>query len=93
MSIRITDTEMVSNKTRHVARFYPDAAADGRGAWVVSWVPLRLLNRNQAITAMTIAEFAADGLTPEDRRWPHVQAWTAELCLTAENAVALVAEL
>lgn len=32
------------------------AAADGKGAWIVSDRPGRLLNRNQAITALTVTE-------------------------------------
>lgn len=80
---------MTGHNTRHVATWSPDAAADGNGAWVVSWLPLRLLTRNQAITAMTIAETV--GTTAVDHThpmWPHLISWAAELDLTGPDAVA-----
>ena len=43
------------------ARFSEHAAADDRGAWIVSDRPLRLFSRNQAITALTITELLAIG--------------------------------
>jgi hypothetical protein len=54
--LTITDTAITSDETAATARFRPHAAADGHGAWTVSDRPARLLTRNQAITAMTIAE-------------------------------------
>jgi hypothetical protein len=56
MALTITDTEMTSDLTDARAEFRPHAAADGSGAWVVSTRAARLLDRNQAITALTIAE-------------------------------------
>ena len=38
------------------AAFREHAAADGQGAWIASCGPGRLLNRDQAITALTVAE-------------------------------------
>lgn len=40
-------------------RFSQHVAANGRGAWIVSCLPNRLLTRNQAITALTVAELPA----------------------------------
>jgi hypothetical protein len=48
------------------ARCSPDAAADGQGAWIVSGLPRRLFTRNQAITAMVIAEWLAAGYGDDD---------------------------
>lgn len=48
------------------ARFSQYAAADGNGAWIISTHPARLFSRNQAITALTLAERLAAGLL---RRW------------------------
>jgi hypothetical protein len=42
------------------------AAADGHGAWVVSCHPGRLFTRNQAITAMVLAERLAAGYGDDD---------------------------
>ena len=52
---KITEDSMTSDQTRHTAA----RTADG---WTVTWLPGRVLNRNQAITAMTIAEEAAGSL-------------------------------
>ena len=50
-------------------------------------------DRNQAITALTLAELVAAGVcNPAHKQWPHVQNFAAELGLTADNAVYLVKE-
>jgi hypothetical protein len=54
--LTITDTSITSDETSATAELHPHAAADGRGGWVVSVRPARLLTRDQAITAMTIVE-------------------------------------
>jgi hypothetical protein len=58
MALTITDTEITSDLTGARAEYRPHASADGNGAWVVYPSPwaARLFDRNQAITAMTIAE-------------------------------------
>jgi hypothetical protein len=58
MTLRITGTSITSDMTGATAEFRPHAAADGRGAWVVSlpYLRTRLLDRNQAISALTAAE-------------------------------------
>jgi len=66
----------------------------------VSWLPLRRLTRDQAVTAMTLAEAVArmqrEGRTTvvghTHRLRPHVDAWAAELGLTGPDAVARVSE-
>jgi hypothetical protein len=89
MALRITKTEMTSDVTRQAARWSPDAAADGAGAWLVTWVPARLLTQNQAVTAMTIAEVVAeDAAETEFADWRlHVDGWAAELGLTGPWAI------
>jgi hypothetical protein len=86
--VKINDKLMTSTDTRHVARWLPDDAANGQGAWVVSWLPLQLLTQDQAVTAMVIAEKVAQGIAPGDRVWPHVENWAYELGLTGPDAVA-----
>jgi hypothetical protein len=54
------------------------AAADGQGAWIVTGLPHRVFTRNQAITAMVLAERLAAGFGDEDR---FVVGWREELGL------------
>lgn len=48
------------------ARLSEHAAADGGDAWIVSNHPARLFSRNQAITALTLAERLAVGYGGDD---------------------------
>jgi hypothetical protein len=85
--IRITGTSMTSPATPHTAA----ATADG---WEVSWLPGRTLTRNQATTAMVIANIVGGkgvGLA-DDPIWPHLDNWAAELGLSGADAVARVSE-
>jgi hypothetical protein len=85
--IRITDTFMSSPATPHTAR------ATGEG-WAVSWLPGRTLTRNEATTAMVIANVVGDrgvGLA-DGPIWPHLDSWAAELGLSGADAVARVSE-
>jgi hypothetical protein len=62
--------------------------------WEVSWLPGQYLDRNEAITAMVLADTTASGdVNPGDRLWPHIRGWAAELRLTAHDAVARTASL
>jgi hypothetical protein len=54
------------------------AAADGHGAWIVSGLPHRPFDRNQAITAMVLAERLAAGYGDDD---PFVIGKREERCL------------
>jgi hypothetical protein len=69
----VVDGEIVAS-----ARFSRHAAADGNGAWIVSTHPARLFTRNQATTALTLAERLAAGYGDSD---PFVKSWRAELFL------------
>ena len=60
------------------ARYSSHAAADGQGAWIISGWPGRLLTRNQAITAMVLAERLAAGYGDDDL---FVIGWRQELGL------------
>jgi hypothetical protein len=84
MTLTITGTTMTSDHTAHTAR-----QASGRNGWEASWLPGQALDRNTAITAMTLAEVAAkDDLHEGHRLWPHIQGWAAELGLTGPDAIA-----
>lgn len=81
MAIRINEdfmTLMVDDRVVATARFSKDAAADGNGAWIVSTHSLRLFHRDQAITALTLAERLAAGFGDDD---PFVKSWRKELFL------------
>lgn len=81
MAIRITDDTMTLEMDGHVvatARYCAHAAADGEGAWIVSTHPARLFGRNDAITALTLAERLACGFGDND---PFVMSWRDELNL------------
>jgi hypothetical protein len=51
----------IGGETIATARFSQHAAAGGNGAWIVSTHPARLFSRNQAITALTLAERLSAG--------------------------------
>ena len=88
MTLTITDTTMTSDQSAHTARHAP-----GRSGWEVSWLPGQALDRNTAITAMILADTAAETDLHEGHQlWPHVQAWAQELSLTAPDAIARVSE-
>lgn len=82
---------MRSPDTPHTAR----PSGDG---WAVTWLPGRDLTRNQAISAMSIAEWVGQipaHAGPEgysEKFWLHIDGWAAELGLTGADAVAGVSE-
>jgi hypothetical protein len=81
MAIRIEDNFMaleVDGAVVATARFSRHAAGDDNGAWIVSAHPARLFSRNEAITALTLAERLAVGYGNED---PFVIGWREELFL------------
>ncbi len=81
MAIRIESETMaleVDGAVVATARFSQHVAADGNGAWIVSTHTARLFTRNQAITALTLAERLSVGYGDDD---PFVKSWRAELFL------------
>jgi hypothetical protein len=80
MAIRINEDLMtltVDDRVLATARFSRHSAANGNGAWIVSTHPARLFYRNQAITALTLAECPAHGFDDD----LFVKAWSKELFL------------
>jgi hypothetical protein len=81
MAARIEDRLMTAEFDERViatARYSSHAGADGRGAWTVSGLPRRLFSRDQAITAMVLAERIAAGFGDDDL---FVIGWREELGL------------
>jgi hypothetical protein len=69
MSTKIDNDSMVleiDGRVIATAEFCEHAAADGHSAWIVSCHPGRVFTRNQAITAMVLAERLAAGHGDED---------------------------
>ena len=70
---------MPHDNESHIAfRLYGQVGMGGHAAWIVSCHPGRLFTRNQAITAMVLAERLAAGYGDDD---PFVIGWRAELGL------------
>jgi hypothetical protein len=90
MALTINDDRITADNTSHTAR-----PAPGRpGIWEVSWLPGRLLDRNEAVTAMILADIAGTTTAINERvRRPHIQGWAAELGLTAPDALARISQL
>ena len=68
MAIRIESSFMaleVNGAVVATARFSQHAAADGNGARIVSTHPARLFTRNQATTALALAQRLAAGYGDE----------------------------
>ena len=88
MTLKIDDTTMSSDQTAHTARHAPS-----RNGWEVSWLPGQILDRNTAITAMTLADATAENdLADGHRLWPAVQSWAEELDMTGPEAVAAASQ-
>ena len=81
MAARIEDDFMTVEYDGQViatAQYNAHAAADGQGAWIVSGLPRCLFDRDQAITAMVLAERLAAGSGDDD---PFGIGWREELGL------------
>ena len=84
MTLTINDTTMTSDQTAHTARLAPGR----QHIWEVSWLPGQALDRNSAITAMTLADQASEhGLDEQHHLWPFIQGWAAELGMTGTDAI------
>ena len=81
MSTKINDASMsleIDGRVIATAGLREHAGADGHGAWIVSSYSGRLFTRNQAITAMVLAERLGAGYGDDD---PFVVGWREELGL------------
>jgi hypothetical protein len=88
MTLKILDDSMSSDRSPHTARLAPGE----QHAWEVSWLPGRRLNRNEAVTAMELADTTVNGhVHPGHQAWPHIQGWAAHLGMTGSQALDRVA--
>jgi hypothetical protein len=85
MNATITDDQMTAESSMHYAKRTDEG-------WLVSWLPGRLVSRNQATTAMVLAEYVGYGVTgPQDKRWAFIESWAAELGISGADAVGEIA--
>jgi hypothetical protein len=92
VALTITDKIMRSDQTAHIARLCHSEAGD---TWRVSWLPRRLMDRNAAITAMTLADLVSEGEgigLHDDPRWPVIDTLAAELSLSGPDAAVRISE-
>jgi hypothetical protein len=82
MNLLITQDVIVSQDTGHTA-------ARVEGGWTLSWLPGRVVDRDQAVTGMTLAETVAETWGPVDLRSPLIRSFAAELGLSAAEAIEL----
>lgn len=88
MSVTISDRIMTSDATPHAARLAPGE----QHQWEVSYLPGRRVTRNQAITAMVLAEAGSPASASDrDRMQPFIQGWAHELGLTPGQAATRLA--
>jgi hypothetical protein len=78
--MRVSADTATSTHTDHTATNHGDH-------WTVTWLPGRLLDQNQAITAMLLAEEVGCGLRPGDWVPPVVKGWAEELDMRPAIAV------
>ena len=84
MTLIINDTTMTSDQTAHTARLTPGS----QHLWEVSWLPGQALDRNSAITAISLADHVGEAdLNEQHHLWPFIQGWAAELGLTGADAI------
>jgi hypothetical protein len=80
MALRITDTTITSNVPG-----CPQVAQLREGRWSVTGYRGHAFDRNQALTAMTLAEVYALDPPAEHPIWRHVPGWRRELGLSDED--------
>jgi hypothetical protein len=92
-TLTISDTDMTSDQTRHTAKLVKLPSPLTGYSWQVTWLPGQHLTRDQAITALTIAEMVIERAhilaDPESKLWWHMDGWAEELRLSRADAVAM----
>ena len=90
MSLRITNVDMSSDLSPHWAKWMP---GDG---WIVSWLPGRVMDRDEAATAMLIAETVAtmvgEKAARHNSRSLYLDRLAAELGLSGQEVMTRVLE-
>ena len=88
MGGRINGETVTSDITLHNACRLGTVEDRGAEVWAVSWLPKRRLTRNQATTAMVLAERVSQGVTDRNHKhWPFIEGWAEELGLSGSATV------
>jgi hypothetical protein len=87
MALTIANDRITSDQTEHTAELRHYEAGD---AWRVSWLPKRLMDRNAAITAITLAEQVDRNGLWDCRSSANIDAWAAELGLSGPQAIGML---
>jgi len=83
VTLKINDETLITaTGTKHIA------LATGDGMWRVSWLPGQELDRNAAVTAMTVAELAA-AERPNPELDETIDALSAEIGICGSDAIML----
>jgi hypothetical protein len=85
MTLHIGADRITCEASSHTA--WRISAPDSVQCWRVTWLSGRLLTRNQAITAMTLAEVLAPGVHPDRASTAALGAWAAELGLSPDQVI------
>jgi hypothetical protein len=83
VGIKIDDTSM------HAEISGATAERNDSGKWAVSWLPERQVDRNQAVTAMVLAEELTTDRPANDSGWLFIDGWSEELGLNRNQALEL----
>jgi hypothetical protein len=84
---------MTSDRSKHTAELWPTPEhGESPTMWRVSWLPERPLGRNEATTAMILADLLAEGIEWHDPFRLHIDSFAAELGLSTDQAVARASE-
>ncbi len=90
MTLRIEADRITCDNNAHTASRIHTATSPER--WRVSWLPQRQLTRNQAITAMTLAESLTGSADRHPAHPALIAAWATELDLTPTAVTAYLPE-
>lgn len=85
MTLTIIESCIFSDMTDHQA-----AKVTREDVWSCTWLPGRRLSYNEAITAVTLAEFVDSGWAEGSKNWPIVRDFARELGMTAQEAAGKV---
>lgn len=77
MALHMGSGVISADRSEHVARLTEDG-------WVVSWLPDRFFSRDEAVSAVAIAEVCGLAELPRMERWM-VQSWLDQLSLSPED--------
>ena len=85
--ISSTDTLVTSDVTPHRAEQVDPTIPHGGGLWGVSWLPERMLTKDEAITAVLAAEAVSQDRHRSAPGTRLIETWAGELGLSTEELI------